>query len=447
MLFCVLLLWGNGYSQSKGIWISRDEIMQLPTSGAAWEAILRTANSNFGKAKGGHDDPHDTYTLAQAYAAVRLDDNSLRAKVAENILSAIGSESGGNVLSLARNMIGYVISADLIDLKNFDAAKDSQFRAWLSTVRNKELGGQGTLISIHERRPNNFGTHATAARAAIAIYLGEQAELDRTAKIFKGWMGDRSSYSSYTYGDLSWQADPGNPVGINPKGSSKQGHSIDGVLPDDQRRGGSFRWPPPKENYVYGALQGALAASQILNRVGYDTWNWQDQAILRAYKWLHEQADFSPSGDDVWQLPLVDHVYGTNYWSGSPVGNGKNMGWTDWTHAKQGNPPPPQNETSIRGAILNLLSDAVLANATVQLKVGNETRQTTVTNFLGEFTFRALQAGSYQIVASKDGFESASTNVSVAENQQLSGVTIKLNPVADTISPSPPVNVRVSLGD
>jgi hypothetical protein len=332
--FYVLVWCANGGSQSQGIWISRDEIMQLPTSGAAWEAVLRVAKHDFGRAKGGHDDPHDVYTLAQALAAVRLNDDDLRAQVAENVLSAIGSENNGNVLSLARNLIGYVIAAEVIDLKNFDSDKDAQFRKWLAAVRHKKLGG-GTLIAVQERRPNNFGAHATAARAAIAIYLGEKAELERTAKIFKGWMGDRSSYAGFKFGSLDWQADPEQPVGVNPKGATKYGHNIDGVLPDDQRRDGGFRWPPPKENYVYGALQGALAAANILHRAGYDTWNWQDQALLRAYKWLYEQANFPAAGDDLWQLPLVDFVYGTHYWDGTPVGHGKNMGWTDWTHAQR----------------------------------------------------------------------------------------------------------------
>ena len=115
------------------------------------------------------------------------------------------------------------------------------------------------------------------------------------------------------------------------------GFSVDGVLPDDQRRGGAFTWPPPKENYVYGALQGALAAANILHRAGYDTWNWQDKALLRAYLWLHNEANFPPEGDDTWQLPLVDSVYGTDFWDGSPIRHGKNMGWTDWTHASGSN--------------------------------------------------------------------------------------------------------------
>lgn len=318
-----------------GIWISLEEIAQLPTSGPAWEKIRIIAEEDFGEAQGGHNDNHDVYTLAQALVAVRLNDTDLRSKVADNIMSAIGAEDNGNVLSLARNLLSYVISADLIDFKNFDLDRETEFRRWLSEVRHKRLGKHGSLIRIQERRPNNFGAHATASRAAVAIYLQEKEDLERTATIFKGWLGDRSAYAKFRYGKLSWQANISQPVGINPKGATKNGHSIDGVLPDDQRRGGHFTWPPPKENYVYGALQGALATAHILNRAGYNTWGWQDQALLRAYNWLHNEANFPPKGDDTWQLPLIDYAYGTDFWDGKPTKHGKNMGWTDWTHAKR----------------------------------------------------------------------------------------------------------------
>ena len=69
--------------------------------------------------------------------------------------------------------------------------------------------------------------------------------------------------AGFEYGDLSWQADPTKPVGINPVGAKRDGHSIDGVLPDDQRRSGGFVWPPTKENYVWEALQGAIAQAVI----------------------------------------------------------------------------------------------------------------------------------------------------------------------------------------
>ena len=74
-----------------------------------------------------------------------------------------------------------------------------------------------TLVSTHEDRPNNWGTHAGAARAAIAAYLGDSAQLARTALVFRGYLGDRAAYAGFEFGDLSWQCDPAaGPSGINP---------------------------------------------------------------------------------------------------------------------------------------------------------------------------------------------------------------------------------------
>jgi hypothetical protein len=196
---------------------------------------------------------HDTNTLAAALVYARTSDASYRAKAAGAIMAAIGTGRGGRTLALGRNLVSYVIAADLIDLQRYDAGIDQQFRSWLAAVRTETLDGR-TLISTHEMRPNNWGTHAGASRVAADLYLGDTADLARAAQVFKGWLGDRSAYAGFKYGDLAWQARPDAPVGINPKGATKNGQSIDGVLPDDQRRAGGFGWPPQKENYVWEGL-------------------------------------------------------------------------------------------------------------------------------------------------------------------------------------------------
>jgi hypothetical protein len=121
-------------------------------------------------------------------------------------------------------------------------------------------------------------------------------------------------------------------VGINPAGCSRDGLSLDGVLPDDQRRGGSFTTSPPKENYVWEALQGLLAQAVVLHRAGYPVFQWQDRALLRAVRWLHQVADYPAEGDDTWQPHIVNHYYGTSFPAPVPARAGKNVGWTDWTH-------------------------------------------------------------------------------------------------------------------
>jgi hypothetical protein len=80
-----------------------------------------------------------------------------------------------------------------------------------------------TLVSTHEDRPNNWGTHAGASRVAVAVYLGDSAELERAAQVFKGWLGDRASYAGFNYGDLSWQCDAANPSASTRSAAPKKG--------------------------------------------------------------------------------------------------------------------------------------------------------------------------------------------------------------------------------
>jgi hypothetical protein len=321
----------------KGIWIGAERLAALPTSGAAWENVLAEANEATGTPQlSNQDDDVNVRVLAKALVFARTGDERYRSEVIEACRRAIGTEDGGRTLALGRELAAYVIAADLVGLPPGD---DAAFRGWLGSVRHESLDGR-TLVSTHEDRPNNWGTHASASRAAVAVYLGDTADLQRVAAVFKGWLGDRAAYSGFDWGDLDWQANPAQPVGINPKGAVLQGHPVDGVLPDDQRRGGGFSWPPPGENYVWEALQGALATAVILSQAGYpDVWSWQDQALLRAVRWLHEQARFPAEGDDSWLPHLVNHYYGASFPAPVPARPGKNLGWTDWTHGP-GSPPP-----------------------------------------------------------------------------------------------------------
>ena len=247
-------------------------------------------------------------------------------------MAAIGTEEGGRTLALGRNLVSYVIAADLIDLKSYDAGKDQQFRSWLAVARTEMLDGK-TLISTHDVRPNNWGTHAGASRIAADLYLGDKADLAKAAQVFKGWLGDRSAYAGFTYGLLDWQADPSKPVGINPKGATKNGRNIDGVLPDDQRRAGGFSWPAAKENYVWEALQGAVVQAELLSHAGYDVYNWSDKALWRAVNWEYNVNGFAAQGDDTFEIHIINHAYGSSF----PVGaanTGKNMDFTDWLYAR-----------------------------------------------------------------------------------------------------------------
>lgn len=309
--------------------------MSRPTTGSAWLNLVKVANSNIGTANiSNQDSNHDVNTLAVALVAMRTGNVSLRTKASNAILSAIGTERGGRTLALSRNLLSYVIAADVIDLRSFNPSGDARFRSWLTSVRRVNLDGR-TLISTHEQRPNNWGTHAGASRIAASRYIGDSADIQRSAVVFFGYVGNRSAYSGFKYGDLSWQANPSAPVGINPLGAVKSGRTIDGALPDDMRRGGSFSWPPKRTGYAWEAMQGIIAQAELLRRIGYNSVGWQNRAVCRSAAYLkyldNSFGGWWATGDDTWIPHLINRLCNTGYPTVTPARTGKNMGWTDWT--------------------------------------------------------------------------------------------------------------------
>jgi hypothetical protein len=328
----------------EGIWISTAEIMALPTSGPHWQEINSAADKLPSEnAVGGHGSTHDVFTMAAALVAVRLDDDDRRRIVADEILEAANNhvENDGNSLSLTRTLTGYIIAADVLDLKNFDPTLDTQFRQWLQyVVYELKLDGK-TQVEKHFKA-NNHGTQAAVVRLAADLYLGKMDDLADAAEMLKAWLGDTSTFTGeFNWGSLCWQADPENPVGINRKGSSMviagSGRDVDGVQPDEQRRSGcpGDKWPPPEDVHVWGGLQGIAGQMHILSRHGYDAWNWGDLAALRAISWQHDpsRGDAPASGDDLFILPMIDCAFGTNFWDGQIVDYGKQVGWTAWTQS------------------------------------------------------------------------------------------------------------------
>ena len=314
-----------------GMWISAWELESLPMSGAAWTSMLAAANGSAGSPNiKDQENQNDVLVLAKALVYARTGDTKYRGEVISNLKAAINTENGGRTLALGRNLVSYVIAADLVNLPLNDPVFHTTFSNWLRAVRSETLDGR-TLISTHEDRPNNWGTHAGASRAAVAIYLEDEVDLARTALVFSGFLGDRSKYSEFNYGDLDWQCDQSSPVGINPDGCTVQGVDIGGSLPEEMRRAGSFTNPPLETGYAWEAMQGILVQSLLLHRAGFKPFQWSDEAILRAVEYLI-RVGWQPEGDDVTSMLLVNYIFDTNYFEDIPTIPAKNIGWTDWTH-------------------------------------------------------------------------------------------------------------------
>ena len=335
-------------ASAAGIWISQAELAAKPMSGSAWNGLLSAANSSCGTPDlANQDDGANVCVMAKALVFARTGTTSYRTDVITALRSIVNSGTyNGRALAIGRELGAYVIAADLISLSTADSALDQQFRLKIREfLTTPTSGGPPSLIDCHEDRPNNWGAHCGASRAAVYAYLGDAAGIARVAQVFKGWLGDQSSYTGFSYGDLSWQCNASAPVGVNPPGCVKDGHNINGVLPDDQRRCGSFGWPPCQTGYNWEALQGVLAQAIILQRQGYDPQNWSSQALKRAVTWLYNVSGDIPSSDDTWAPWVVNYFYGTSFSTQSPSNPGKNVGWTDWTHSGTASATPPPSPT------------------------------------------------------------------------------------------------------
>jgi hypothetical protein len=309
------------------IWISAEEIATLPTRGPAWRTVRGLAHDGWGEPDlGDNDDDHDVRLLAGALVAERLDDAAMREDVVEG-LEAVTGTFPEEVLPLARNISAYVVAARIV------GHRTPEFETWLDDLVDARADGRAGIGSLRESAmtdPSNHGNHARASLFAIARYLGDRPLEREVAARFRDWLG--RSGRGFEWKDRSWQADPSSPRGVNPAGSRIGGMSVDGILPEEQRRSGTFDTNPEREPYVWEGLQGVTAAAAMMDRAGYAAWQWEDCAILRAFRWLHEDNDFPAEGDDVWQSWLVNHAYGTDFPAASPTAPGKNLGFTDWTH-------------------------------------------------------------------------------------------------------------------
>ena len=244
---------GPETATADGVWISHNELIALPLNSAAWSALERQARQPCGGADLANQDSNaNVCVLAKALAFARTGTASYQTGVI-GALSEVADTGGyrGRALSLGRELAAYVIAADVINLSVVDPPLDQRFRSAIARLLTTGTSdGPGNLVECHENRPNNWGTNCGASRAAVLSYLRDSAGLARVAQVFQGWLGNRSAYAGFEFGDLSWQCNATAPVAINPPGCARDGKSIDGVLPDDQRRAGTFAWPPPKENYV-----------------------------------------------------------------------------------------------------------------------------------------------------------------------------------------------------
>lgn len=343
-----LFVTGQVYADSRGIWISAEELQRRPMSGSEWNNLIRKAEGSLGTANvGDQDSKHDTATLATALAAVRTGRTDLRQKATNALLSAIGTEEEGRGrwLSVGRNLGAYVIAADLLDLHadGDPSSPGSRIEVWLARFFTRTLKHNNNDNQIHFRDSAwASGSNASAQEgfsyAALAAYLNRRDELDWSWTAFRRYAGDRTSLHTMSANDTSWQYIPSDPVGIQDPGSTKNGCRLDGAIGNDMSRGGSYSCTPEYTQYPWVGLEGAVPAALILQRAGYPAFDVVAKALKRATDYLFHVRTVTGNsnwfdGDRAREIVyLINLAYDANFPFIGPAGEGRTVGWTDWTH-------------------------------------------------------------------------------------------------------------------
>jgi hypothetical protein len=356
--------WSTTVSAAGGyILMPRSELLARPVSGTAWSGLLKVADGGLGSADACDiNSDHHLRTLAAAMVFARTGNAAYGTKARAGVMAGMASQKDGcsqAVLSLGRQLTAYVLAADFANLSGAD---DTKFRAWLSAIRTRNIGGHATrnaITTTHRISSNNWGAYAGASRIAADLYLGDSADLAAAAKVTRGFLGDRAAYASFTDNlqsdDLSW-ACSGSAATFTPVNPpcTKSGINVDGGIVSDISRSGSLKWPPGSTavQYQLDSIQGVGLQVELLYRNGYaNAWSWSSSALKRMAGLVTRSASAGGTGWNATntsrQMPwLLNKRYGTSIPT-QTSGMGRGIGFTDWLYGNGGGgtgkaPKPPK---------------------------------------------------------------------------------------------------------
>jgi hypothetical protein len=325
----------------REVWVT--ELGLVPMEGAGWESLVTTVRGDLGDVDLSDQNSRSagrTYGAALVY--VRTGEAEYRDKVVAQLRRLPDAKTPprrggryGGVLSVARQLSGYIMAAELVGYR------DDEFAAFVDDIRDREIGGHGRWDAINatsEDSANNWGTWALATRAAASTYLDDQADIEQVASIFRRYTGESTEFEGWR---PSNDFDPGwactDPyVGINPAWC---GDRAGAVVEDISRSSGSY--PDIDQvgiGYSWEALSGAIVVAKLLHLAGYsDVYEWGDRALLRAAEFIHSHRDVSgsypPRHDHEQHVPwAINQAYDVDLGPVNDAGSGWAFGFTDWTY-------------------------------------------------------------------------------------------------------------------
>jgi len=263
----------------------------------------------------------------------------------EGARSNTGTSAGDIVLATARNITAYVLAADLVGMSpNVTGSRPghtrNQWRAWLGALRTKVMTTSGncpSLVRCNDERAHNWGAFASAARIAIDLHVDDQADLAVAVSRLKRWIGEADNgigWNPSAAFDRSYACVPAGVMWSAVNGSSC-GPKKDGMLVEDiSRSAGSYPTYDRKGiGYTMEAYQAQLVAAILLERRGYDAFEWGNQGFRRTMDWLVREGKPFGNGSSVEKHEswIAQFFYKKTYPT-TAAGMGRTFGFTDWLY-------------------------------------------------------------------------------------------------------------------
>jgi hypothetical protein len=317
--------------------VDRADLLARPTDGPAWDALVEAAMGEWDRPDlQARESNAPVRAIAAAILHARTGDEEARERVEAALRELHEAPWTGDMLSLARQLGGWVIAADLIGYR------EPAFLEWLHHARLRTTGGHfrwRTLYGTAGETANNYGTFALASLIAADRFLGDEVGLERSWRIFSGY-GIPFGYPFEKTADWSVEyscvgSDPERPdllpIAINPPDCTRWGGEIVGMPVEDAARAQDF--PRPHAGYVNEAMQGYVLQALLLARAGYDAWEVNDQQVRRVADYQVRWRIWNTHPTGYYAAWLVNHAYGTDYAAKSPTSGGRIFGWTDWLYS------------------------------------------------------------------------------------------------------------------
>ena len=313
------------------IFISRADLMRLPTSGAAWDGVMAKANENATPNICDQDNKADINAMAAGIVYARTGNEAYKTKVITLINKAMASQRDNcynAVLAIGRQLGGYVLAADFVGYR------DPSFTNWLAMIMDREIGGHSrwhVLRFTAYDTANNWGTHALASVTATDIYLNRTADIEKDWKVFSsygvpyGWPFNKTSDYNQQWSCIPTGSTGKLPIAINSPCVSN-GVNLDGAPVEDSSRSafGSY------SSYIHESMQGFVAMAQLWERTGRPGWTVNNAQICRSLQFATRAGRLNDYSVDFSAAYMGNAFCGLNLPTKSPANNGRMFAFGDY---------------------------------------------------------------------------------------------------------------------